>query len=262
VLMCADRSHGSGPYPVMTRAEMRAGLDLLPAWALEQKATATARSSPSCASGWLLGSRWLACTRSRGWPGWSAKPRSPRSWLRSGSGRRRTAQDNDRMGLGDSNSCSSVASLRGQGAVGRAVPSHWTWPSRTSLSCGGSDWLRCHSAARLTESGPRWPFSRRCLTESGPQRHSLGGVSFNLAHHGHSLGRPAAPTRQRVTQGAVGPQADNDRRSTPSSVSAARSGRARRATRPAQAAISESGSHSGSPPRSKPTAARTSPPAR
>jgi hypothetical protein len=44
VLMCADcqaaRGHGSGPYPVMTRAEMRAGLDLLPTWALKQKAAA------------------------------------------------------------------------------------------------------------------------------------------------------------------------------------------------------------------------------
>jgi hypothetical protein len=34
VLMCADcqatRGHASGPYPVMTRSEMRAGLDLLP----------------------------------------------------------------------------------------------------------------------------------------------------------------------------------------------------------------------------------------
>jgi hypothetical protein len=44
VLMSADcqaaRGHGSGPYPVMTRAEMRAGLDLLPTWALEQKAAA------------------------------------------------------------------------------------------------------------------------------------------------------------------------------------------------------------------------------
>jgi hypothetical protein len=44
VLMCADcqaaRGHGSGPYPVMTRAEMRAGLDLLATWALEQKAAA------------------------------------------------------------------------------------------------------------------------------------------------------------------------------------------------------------------------------
>jgi hypothetical protein len=34
------RGHGSGPYPVMTRAEMRAGLELLPTWALEQKAAA------------------------------------------------------------------------------------------------------------------------------------------------------------------------------------------------------------------------------
>jgi hypothetical protein len=44
VLMCTDclatRGHGAGPYPVMTRAEMRAGLDLLPTWALEQKAAA------------------------------------------------------------------------------------------------------------------------------------------------------------------------------------------------------------------------------
>jgi hypothetical protein len=44
VLMCADcqaaRGHGSGPYPVMTRSEMRAGLDLLPTWTLQQKAAA------------------------------------------------------------------------------------------------------------------------------------------------------------------------------------------------------------------------------
>jgi hypothetical protein len=44
VLMCADgqaaRGRGSGPYPVMIRAEMRAGLDLLPTWAQEQKAAA------------------------------------------------------------------------------------------------------------------------------------------------------------------------------------------------------------------------------
>ena len=34
VLMCADcqatRGHGAGPYPVMTRAEMRESLELLP----------------------------------------------------------------------------------------------------------------------------------------------------------------------------------------------------------------------------------------
>src|SRR4029453_674631 len=44
VLMCADcqaaRGRGNGPHPVMTRAEMRAGLDLMPTWALEQKAAA------------------------------------------------------------------------------------------------------------------------------------------------------------------------------------------------------------------------------
>jgi hypothetical protein len=44
VLMCADcqaaRGHGAGPYPVMTRAEMRTSLDLMPTWVLEQKAAA------------------------------------------------------------------------------------------------------------------------------------------------------------------------------------------------------------------------------
>jgi hypothetical protein len=44
VLMCADcqavRGHGSGPYPLITRSELRAGLELLPTWALEQKAAA------------------------------------------------------------------------------------------------------------------------------------------------------------------------------------------------------------------------------
>jgi hypothetical protein len=59
VLMCADcqaaRGHGAGPYPVMTRAEMRTGLELLPTWALERKRRPTARSSGSCAAGWAAG---------------------------------------------------------------------------------------------------------------------------------------------------------------------------------------------------------------
>jgi hypothetical protein len=42
VLMCADCQatcgHGTGSFPVMTRTQMRAGLDLLPTWVLEQKA--------------------------------------------------------------------------------------------------------------------------------------------------------------------------------------------------------------------------------
>jgi hypothetical protein len=59
VLMCADcqaaRGHGSGPYPVMTRAQMQAGLDLLPTWALEQKAAANRQThrhhAPTLGSG-------------------------------------------------------------------------------------------------------------------------------------------------------------------------------------------------------------------
>jgi len=44
VLMCptcqARRSRGRGPYPEVSDSEMRAGLDLLPTWVLEQKAAA------------------------------------------------------------------------------------------------------------------------------------------------------------------------------------------------------------------------------
>ncbi|MDQ3930507.1 MAG: hypothetical protein M3328_15360, partial [Chloroflexota bacterium] len=44
VLMCpaclAARARGRGPFPDLTDDEMRAGLDLLPTWALEQKAAA------------------------------------------------------------------------------------------------------------------------------------------------------------------------------------------------------------------------------
>ena len=36
----ATRAHGRGPYPDLTDEEMRAGLDQLPTWALEQKAAA------------------------------------------------------------------------------------------------------------------------------------------------------------------------------------------------------------------------------
>jgi hypothetical protein len=108
VLMCADcqadRGHGSGPYPVMTRAQMRAGLDLLPTWALEQKAAANRQVIAVIRQRLAAGSRWLACTGSRGWPGWSAKQRSPRSWSRSRSERRRTARDQDLSGWRDSNS--------------------------------------------------------------------------------------------------------------------------------------------------------------
>jgi hypothetical protein len=44
LLMCGDcqiaRGHNPSPYPTLTRAELRAGLDLLPTWVLEQKTAA------------------------------------------------------------------------------------------------------------------------------------------------------------------------------------------------------------------------------
>ena len=102
VLMCADcqavGGHGSGPHPVTTRAQMRAGLDLLPTWALELKAAANRQRIAVMRQRLAEGEQMAACTRSRDWPGWSDKPRSPRSWSRSGSERQRTAQYYDRRG--------------------------------------------------------------------------------------------------------------------------------------------------------------------
>jgi hypothetical protein len=102
VLMCADcqaaRGRGSGPYPVMP------GRSCAPAWTCCQpghwsrRRPPTARSSRSCECDWPLGSRWLACTRSRGWPGWSAKPRSSRSWSLGGREQQRMAQGHELLG--------------------------------------------------------------------------------------------------------------------------------------------------------------------
>lgn len=53
MLMCpaclAARARGHGPYPDLTDAEMHAGLDQLPTWALEVKAAAF--SAPGIALG-------------------------------------------------------------------------------------------------------------------------------------------------------------------------------------------------------------------
>jgi hypothetical protein len=72
--MCTDcqaaRGHGPGPYPVMTRAQMRESLALLPSWVLAQKAAANRQVIAFMRQ--RLAGRWLACTRSRAWPGWSA----------------------------------------------------------------------------------------------------------------------------------------------------------------------------------------------
>ena len=84
LLMCADcqaaYGHGAGPYPMMTRAQMRADLELLPTWALEQKAAANRQLIAAMRLRLAAGEQVVACTRSRGWPGWSDKPRWPKSW--------------------------------------------------------------------------------------------------------------------------------------------------------------------------------------
>jgi hypothetical protein len=59
VLMCTDcqagRGYGAGPYPVMTRAQMRESLELLPSWVLQQKTAANPpahRGHAPAAGGW------------------------------------------------------------------------------------------------------------------------------------------------------------------------------------------------------------------
>src|SRR5688572_14987950 len=105
VLMCADcqaaRGHGSGPYPVMTRAEMRAGLDLLPTWALEQKAAANRQRITVMRKRLAAGEDVARMYQEPGLAWLERQQRSPRSWSRSGSEGQRTGQDYDPMG--DSN---------------------------------------------------------------------------------------------------------------------------------------------------------------
>ena len=58
----ANRARGRGPYPDLTDAELRAGLDLLPTWALAQKAAANRQMIASWAVDSNAGSRWCRCT--------------------------------------------------------------------------------------------------------------------------------------------------------------------------------------------------------
>jgi hypothetical protein len=47
-----------GPYPDLTDTELRAGLDLLPTWALQQKASANRKVIAAiCGSAWSAASR-------------------------------------------------------------------------------------------------------------------------------------------------------------------------------------------------------------
>jgi hypothetical protein len=69
---------------------MRAGLDLLPAWALEQKAAANRQLIAVMRQRLAAGEEVARMYQEPGWPGWSAKPRSWRTW--SPSARQRTAE--------------------------------------------------------------------------------------------------------------------------------------------------------------------------
>jgi hypothetical protein len=84
VLMCADcqaaRGYGSGPYPVMTRAELRAGLDLMATWALAQKAAANRQVIDIMRRRLAAGEEVARMYQEPGLAGSSPWPRSPRAW--------------------------------------------------------------------------------------------------------------------------------------------------------------------------------------
>jgi hypothetical protein len=83
VLMCpaclAKRARGRGPYPDLSDEEMRAGLDLLPTWVLEQKAAANRQVIAVMRGRLERGSAWCRCMGRWGLPGWVARPTSPNS---------------------------------------------------------------------------------------------------------------------------------------------------------------------------------------
>jgi hypothetical protein len=110
-------------------------------------------------------------------------------------------------------------------------------------------------AARLTESGPRWPFSRRCLIESGPHGRSLGGVAPIWLRPDELLGGPPRPAAGSGTRGAASRAPLRLRLVAPRSAQAGRSGRSEP---PAWlAAIVACGGPAGSPPGSRPDASTT-----
>jgi hypothetical protein len=59
---------------------MRAGLDLLPSWALEQKAAANRQLIAATRRRLAAGEQVARMYHEPGWPGWSGKPRSPKTW--------------------------------------------------------------------------------------------------------------------------------------------------------------------------------------
>jgi hypothetical protein len=64
---------------MMTRAQMRADLELLPTWALEQKAAANRQVIAVMRRRLAAGEDVARMYQEPDWPGLSAKPRSPRT---------------------------------------------------------------------------------------------------------------------------------------------------------------------------------------
>jgi hypothetical protein len=96
----------------------------------------------------------------RCWPFWP-RPRRPEpgrvSW-RPRRGPMRGERD-AKHALRPAPSC-RAGEVRCEESLYELVPSHWTWPGSTPRTCGRPDSLRRCPAGCLTESGPRWPFSR------------------------------------------------------------------------------------------------------
>jgi hypothetical protein len=78
----ASRARGRGPYPGLTDAELQAGLDLLPTWALTQKAAANRQVIAIMAQRLERGEPVVPMYGRWGWPSCSVRPRSPRNWSR------------------------------------------------------------------------------------------------------------------------------------------------------------------------------------
>ena len=82
--MCADcqavHGYGSGPYPGHEPPGTAAGLDLLPTWALEQKAAANRQVIAVTHQRLAAGEEVARMYQEPGLPGWSGKPRWPKRW--------------------------------------------------------------------------------------------------------------------------------------------------------------------------------------
>jgi hypothetical protein len=138
VLLCADcqaaRGRGSGPYPVMTRAEMRAGLDLLPTWALEQKAAANRQLISAMRRRLAAGEHAARMYQEPGLAWLERQAEVAEELVAQRKPTTENRQSHDGIG-GDSNSTSRVSFIRGQGAVGEAICESGSRSVTTAARC-------------------------------------------------------------------------------------------------------------------------------